>query len=119
MEKPYILFNDASPYAYSGILTQAVVSPDDLRPIASTPDSFPNMQQRWSTAEKEAFAVYQSLLKFNLCLKGEECTLGCDHKLLEPFCLRTLKCLSLTGGLWNWQTTIKHLYLLKIKTMCL
>ena len=35
MENPYTLFTDAGHYAYSGVLTQAVESPEDLRPIAS------------------------------------------------------------------------------------
>ena len=55
--KPYTLFKDASHYAYSGILTQAVDGPNYLRPIAYISGSFYNMQQRWSATEKEAFAV--------------------------------------------------------------
>ena len=39
----------------------------------------------WPVTEKEAFAVYQSVLKFDLCLRGAECILHCDHKPLEPF----------------------------------
>ena len=33
-EKSDTLFTDASHYAYSGVLTRAVESPDDLKPIA-------------------------------------------------------------------------------------
>ena len=84
MEKPYTLFTDTSHYTYSGFLTQVVESPDDLKCKAYTSDSFSVMQQRWSTAEKEAIAVYQSVLKFDLYLRGEECTLFCNHKLLQP-----------------------------------
>ena len=80
-----MLFTDASHYAYSGVLTQAVDSPKDLRPIAYTSDSFSNTQQKWSITEKEAFAIYQSVMKFDFYLKGAECSLCCDHKLLEPF----------------------------------
>ena len=62
MEMLYILSTDASYYAYSGVLTQAVESPDDLRHIAYTSGLFSNMQQRWSATEKEALAVNQPVL---------------------------------------------------------
>ena len=69
VHKPYTLFTGASNYAYSGILTQAVDDSDDLRPIAYTSGSFSKMQHRWSAKDKEVFAVYQSVLKFDLYLK--------------------------------------------------
>ena len=43
------------------------------------------MQQRWPATEKDAYAVYQSFLKFDLYLGGANCVLHCDHKPLEPF----------------------------------
>ena len=46
MEKPYTLFTDLSQYAHSGVLTQAVESFEDLRPVALTLGSFSEMQQR-------------------------------------------------------------------------
>ena len=78
MEKPYNLFTDTSHYVYSGVLTQAAESPDDLRPIPYTSGSFSDKQQRWSATEKEAFAVYQSVLKFDMYLRGAECILHCN-----------------------------------------
>ena len=56
------------------------------------------MQQRWSATEKEAFAVYQSVLKFSWNVRHAECILHCDHKPLEPFVSNVLKYLSLIGG---------------------
>ena len=91
MEKPYALFTDTSHFAYSGVLTQAVESPDDLRPIAFTFGSFSEMQQRWSTSKKEAYAVYQSVLKFVLYLRGATYVLYCDHKPLESFLSKGIK----------------------------
>ena len=44
--KLYTLFTDASHFAYSGVLTQAVESPKDLKPVVFTSDSFLEMQQR-------------------------------------------------------------------------
>ena len=52
----YTLFTDASNYAYSDALTQAVDGHDNLRPIAYTLSSFSHMQQKWSLTEKEALA---------------------------------------------------------------
>ena len=69
-EKTYTLFTDASHYTHSGVLTQAVESPEDLRPIAYTSGSFLETQQRWSATKKEAYAVPQSVLKFDLYLTG-------------------------------------------------
>ena len=91
MENLHTLFTDASHYAYSGVLTQAVESPEDLRPIAYTSGSLSDMQQRWSVTEKEAFAVYQYVQKFDFYLRGAECILCCDHKPLEPFLSKDIK----------------------------
>ena len=43
MEKSYMLFTDATHYSYSGVPTQAVESPEDLRPVAFTLGSFSEM----------------------------------------------------------------------------
>ena len=77
--KLYTLFTDASNYAYPGILTEAVNGPDYLRTIACTSGSFSEIQQRISATEKEAFAIYQSGLKFDIYLRGAWCILHCDH----------------------------------------
>ena len=91
MEKLYALFTDASHYAYSGVLTQTVECPEDLRPIAYTSSSFSEMQQRWSATKKEAYAVYQSVLKFNLYLRWAKCVLHYNHKPLETFLSKGIK----------------------------
>ena len=57
VSKPYTFFTDTRSYAYSGILAKAVDGPDDLRPITHTLGFFSDTQQRWSAADKEAFAV--------------------------------------------------------------
>ena len=117
MEKPYTLFTDASNYAYSGVLTQAVESPEDLRPIAFTLGSFLEMQQRWSATEKEAYAIYQSVLKFDLYLRGAKCVLCCDHKPLQPFLsegIKISKLKRLSMELENYNIMFVHI---KGKTM--
>ena len=79
-----MLFNDASPFAYSGVLTLAAENPKDLRMVAFILGPFSEMQQWWSETEEEAYAGYQAMLKFDLYLRGTMCVLHCDHKLLKP-----------------------------------
>ena len=43
VQKSYTLFTDASHFAYSRVLTQAVDNPDELRHIAFTSGFFSNM----------------------------------------------------------------------------
>ena len=78
MEKLCTLFADASHYTYFRVLTQAVESPEDLRPVAFTLGTFLEMQQKWSATEKEAYAVYKSILKFDLYLRWAKCVLHCN-----------------------------------------
>ena len=80
-----------SHYAYSGVFNHAAESSKDLRPINYTSGSFLDIQERWSATEKEAFAVYQSVLKFDLHLRWAKCILCCDHKPLESFLSQGLK----------------------------
>ena len=49
------------------------------------------MQQRWSATEKEIYAVHQSVLKFELYLRGVECILHYNHRPLEPFLSKGMK----------------------------
>ena len=52
--------------------TQAVDGPDDLKPIAYISSSFSKTLQRWPATEKEGFADYQSVLKFDIHLRGAQ-----------------------------------------------
>ena len=90
-QKLYTLFTNASHYAYSRVLTKRVDGPDDLRAVAYTSGSYSDAQKRWLATEKEPFAVFQSVLKFNLYLKEAECILHCDHIPLEPFLAKGMK----------------------------
>ena len=69
----YNLLTNASNYAYSCVLTQAVDGADDMRPIVYTSVYFSDAKQRLCATEKEAFAVYQPCIPL------------CGHKPLEPF----------------------------------
>ena len=58
---------------------------DDLRPVALTSGSFSNTHQKWSATDKKAFAVYQSVWKFNLYLKRSTV-----HTTMQSYTLRTI-----------------------------
>ena len=62
---------------------------------------------------KEAVVIYQSIIKFNLYLKGAQCILCCNHKPLEPFlsCCRYIpKC-----NCWSMELSDYNLTFIYIK----
>ena len=77
IEKSCTLFTDISHYANSGVFTQAVEGPDNLRPIAYTSGSFSGMLQN-------------SLQLKNKLLQSIH-LLHCDHKPLETFLSKDIK----------------------------
>ena len=85
-----MLFTDAHHYAYSTVIW-AVESPEDLRPVTFTLGSSSDMQQRWYATKKEVYAIYQSVLQYDLYFRGAKCVLHCDYKLLEPFLSQGIK----------------------------
>ena len=89
--KDYILYTDASNNAYSGVLCQAQVNDNDIRPIAYFSGTFTAQNKSWCATEKEAHAMLKSVQRFDYYLIGVQCTLRCDHKPLEPFLSRGMK----------------------------
>ena len=88
--KPFMLFTDALKQSYLGILHQEETphhlgTEVNLIPIAYFFGSFGRTQQLWNTTQKECYAVYRSIQKFEFYLAGTKCTLYRDHKPLPPF----------------------------------
>ena len=52
---------------------------------------FTTQNKSWCITEKEADAVLESMQSFDYYLRGENCTLRCNHKPLEPFLTRGMK----------------------------
>ena len=80
-KKDYILYTDACDYAIGGILCQE----DDNgieRPIQYISAQLTSTQRRWSTSEKECFAVVYCLDKLRCYLLGSKFTVYVDHKPL-------------------------------------
>lgn len=79
--KPYWLFTDASSVAAGVCLSQRAEDGTET-PIAFASHKFSPTQIRWSTIEREAFAVIWGLKKFDFWLFGAPVTVVSDHNPL-------------------------------------
>ena len=79
--KQYVLFTDASKYAWSCVLTQEYVYEFDgkekkiLHPITYMSGLFKGSQINWACLTKEAYAVYMSIKKLVYYLEDADITL--------------------------------------------
>ena len=78
--KGYILQVDASGYAVGACVSQV----DELgeHPIAYASQKLTDSQTKWSTIEKEAFAVVWALKRFDSLLFGTDIDIVSDHNPL-------------------------------------
>ena len=91
---PYILYTDASKYAWACVLTQphwhkisetkTIVN----HPITYVSWLFKGSQLNWAALTKEAYAIYMSIKKLNYYLEDAEIILMCDHLPLKKFLKR-------------------------------
>ena len=79
----YILYTDASKYAYAGVLTQSIDGTD--HPVAYTSGLFRVSQLNWAALTKEAYAIYMSVKKLSFYLDSAQITLRSDHRPLKKF----------------------------------
>ena len=79
----YILYTDASKYAYTGVLTHAIDGTD--HPVAYNSRLFTGSQLNWAALTKEAYAIYMSVKKLSFYLDSAQITLRSDHLLLKKF----------------------------------
>ena len=79
--KPYVLFTDASKYAWSCVLTQEYTHIIDdkevkvLHPITYMSGLFKGSQINWACLTKEAYAIYMSVKKLAYYLEDADITL--------------------------------------------
>ena len=95
LNKPYILYTDASNNTYSGVLCQPISNDQDIRLVAYFSGTFTAQNRSWCATEKEAYAVLKSVQCFDYYLRGVKCNLHCDHKPMEPFLTRGMKIVKL------------------------
>ena len=82
-EARYVLYTDASKYAYAGVLTQTVDGTD--HPIAYVSGLFRGSQLNWAALTKEAYAIYMSVMKLSFYLDSARITVRSDHLPLKKF----------------------------------
>ena len=89
--RPYILFTDASKYAWSCMLTQEYTHEVNgkkvtiLHPITYQSGLFKGSQINWACLTKEAYAIYTSVKKLEHYLVDADITLCSDHLPLQKF----------------------------------
>ena len=112
--RPYVLFTDASNYAWAGVLTQPYdeVDPSNLstdnkptkrihHPITYVSGLFKGSQLNWAALTKEAYAIYLSVRKFSFYLTGADILIRSDHLPLKQFLSQALETRKLTNGQWD------------------
>ena len=97
--KPYVLFMDASKYAWAGVLTQVYDEVDELtpssdgtkkirmvhHPITYVSGLFRGSQLNWAALTKEAYAIYLSVRKLSFYLTSADVLIRSDHLPLKKF----------------------------------
>ena len=88
---PYVLFTDASKYAWACVLTQEKTHQIEekevkiLHPITYMSGLFHGSQMNWACLTKEAYAIYMSIKKLAYYLEDADITLRSDHLPLKKF----------------------------------
>ena len=92
---PYILYTDASKYAWACVLTQPCIieegqKKEDVKnhPITHVSGLFKGSQINWAALAKEAYAIYMSVKKLNYYLEDANIILMSDHLPLKKFLKR-------------------------------
>ena len=97
----YILYTDASKYAYTGVLTQSIDGTD--HPVAYTSGLFRGSQLNWAAFTKEAYAIYMSVKKLSFYLDSAQITLRSDHLLLK----KSLEKNTMNAKVNNWAVELE------------
>jgi hypothetical protein len=77
---PVELYTDASDYGIGGVLFQRVNG--ELKPISFVSKSLSATQIKWSTIQKEAYAIFHSCKQLDSLLRDRKFTIFTDHKNL-------------------------------------
>ena len=105
---PYVLFTDASKYAWACVLTQEKTHQIEkkevkiLHPINYMSGLFQGSQMNWACLTKEAYAIYMSIKKLAYYLEDADITLRSDHLPLKKFLAKN----TLNSKVNNWAIEI-------------
>ena len=109
-DQPYILYTDASKYAWAGVLTQAYTYKEEGKeyiihhPITYVSGLFKGPQLNWAALTKEAYAIYMFARKLDYYLREAETTIRSDHLPLKTFLLKNTK----NDKVNNWGLASKY-----------
>ena len=81
MTKDFTLYTDASDTCIGACLTQ-IDEEDEEVPVYFVSHKLSDTQTRWSTIEKEAYAIFYAVTKLNYILYGAHFTIKTDHQPL-------------------------------------
>ena len=105
---PYVLFTDASKYAWACVLTQEKTHMVEgkeikiLHPITYMSGLCRGSQMNWACLTKEAYAIYMSIKKLAYYLEDADITLRSDHLPLKKFLAKN----TLNSKVNNWAIEI-------------
>ena len=105
---PYVLFTDASKYAWACVLTREKTHMFEerevkiLHPITYMSGLFRGSQINWACLTKEAYAIYMSIKKLTYYLEDADVTLRSDHIPLKKFLAKN----TLNSKVNNWAIEI-------------
>ena len=105
---PYVLFTDASKYAWACVLTQEkthIIEEKEVKilyPITYMSSLFRGSQMNWACLTKEAYAIYVSIKKLAYYLEDANITLRSDHLPLRKFLAQN----TLNSKVNNWAIKI-------------
>ena len=105
---PYVLFTDASKYAWACVLTQEKTHQIEekevkiLHLITYTSSLFHGSQMNWACLTKEAYAIYMSIKKLAYYLEDADIMLRSDHLPLKIFLAKN----TLNSKVNNWAIEI-------------
>ena len=110
---PYVLFTDASKYAWACVLTQEKTHQIEgeevkiLHPITYMSGLFHGSQINWACLTKEAYAIYMSIKKLAYYLEDADITLRSDHFPLKKFLAKK----TLNSKVNNWAIEISPFHI--------
>ena len=105
---PYVLFTDASKYAWAYVLMQEKTHTFEeketkiLHPITYMSGLFRGSQINWACLTKEAYAIYMSIKKLTYYLEDADVSLRSDHLPLKKFLAKN----TLNSKVNNWAIEI-------------
>ena len=110
---PYVLFTDASKYAWACVLMQEKTHQLEekevkiLHPITYMSGLFCGSQTNWACLTKEAYAIYMSIKKLAYYLEDADITLRSDHLPLKKFLAKN----TLNSKVNNWAIEISPFHI--------